>query len=294
MAENINNETNYYEIAYKLEQFKSRLQNSIDKNNVISLQYELMSFIFSSEELTEIFTQQVNNFLKISNDEGFKELIGLIHQFLAAKFYNYSKESLSFDVYYLDANSTLLFYPVSPRIRENIVLCNGIIHFYYQNFRETVKELFSKIRLEKFDGLNFYILTYKFGTNFLGVATPNPLSKYHSYWLASAMNMVIDTFQYMLINDFSNRYYNEAYNKFTKKIEEEQKIKNLLNNLSPTEREVFNTFSKGDTVNAIACLRKCSKSTIYDHLTHCNQKLKLKDNTIPTLREFIAQYRNLL
>ena len=89
--ENINNNTNYYEILLRLREYEHLLLNTQNIQEVDMILLKIKNFIFSNTELKEVFSKYLTEFNKIYDTEDYIKQVNNDYEHVKSTTYNVLK-----------------------------------------------------------------------------------------------------------------------------------------------------------------------------------------------------------
>ena len=302
--------TNFYEVLHKLEQFRKKINETSNPNEIEELICQLKIYIFSVNELKAVYTQRVNTFANIlpSSDTSSEEL----EIFNPNKNFNKEFEDLYINVIaknsvkeadYSRCISFLFYYPIildyidfNDYVRR-FPTHTGIVSLYRNMNRTKLDTSFISKYKTVLEAIDFYLLklfdmnyAFSFGeqpTFMLYSLGCNQIEKkFTLLFIKSVCNGVIHRLCIEISSNYITRYYNDNVQK---SIASQNSLPDELINLSEQEKKVYLKFYKTPhiTVKEVSKEMGVSCTRINNIIITCCSQLNLYGKNLTSLRDYI-------
>ena len=306
--------TNFYEVIHKLESFKKELNSSSKLNEIEGLILQLKTFIFSVNELKDLYIQRVNAFAdflppidifsegidffnpNIKFNEEFEDVYINVFAKVLRKEYDYSR-CMSYLFYYptitdyIDLDDYMRMFPIH----------NGIISLYRNMSHVKLDECFMLKYKEVLEAVDFYLLKFfdcyydfPFDENspslLCALATNEIDKKFTLLFIKSVCNGVIHRLCIEISKNFIPKYYNENVQK---SVDIKSCLPHELLSLSEQEKKVYFIFYKAPhtIVREVAEQMGVSSTYINNIISKCCSRLGLTGENVTALRDYINLHK---
>lgn len=267
-------EINYYEILHKLQIFESKVYDETSIKNLLLLSTGIKSYIFTIEELKNIFINNVKKFIEDTTKNN-----------------NYDEFRTFFKKYYIDPLTDnkefvlpknyphFFYYPTVAYCRDIVNFANsinnipnGIVDLYIQLLGNNTLHL-----MQGFSGslkiIDYFVIiqfdTYTARNKFLQIdkvfEPKNFVYQYALLWLKSVINKILTDLYFYTLN-LCHKLYDIDENLVYEVTEDDKQ------ELTNREYEVYGLAIEGLSKKEIANKLQIAETTIQEHINNIGEK----------------------